>query len=370
MGLCTRIVATFGCPQTGSPASIIIKGDLPARAHVHHGDLKDDKFSFLKTGVLHATKLSTVSRTYAKEIQTDEFGMGMQELLRGRSGDLVGIVNGVDYGEWNPATDPKIPHHFSVDDMAGKAKMKAALLDRFQLPHDTRAPVFGVVSRLTSQKGFELFADSIPTGDRTTYYFYLYVVYWVGALAGPVIAIVVFATQSNDWTFAELSVVLEEAEGNRVLLTAQEALGAIDRVEGPVLGRLVARRYATEVDPVECLIGTNVGPAHAANMFDDLVAGFFGAGLAQFCRIFFADDLRDLGVCGERGTNKRLRGEVGDGDGAAIFLFEGRGGHEVFLDALTDGSCVADGDYGGFEFGFKVDAGHGVLGAALAAEKG
>ncbi|MCA8966876.1 MAG: glycogen synthase [Planctomycetota bacterium] len=132
------------------------------RAHLHHGDLRNGNFSFLKTGVLHATKLSTVSVTYAREIQTDEFGMGMQELLRDRSKDLIGIVNGVDYGDWDPATDPRIPHHFDVDDLSGKAKMKAALLQRFELPHDPRAPVFGVVSRLTSQKGFELFADSIP----------------------------------------------------------------------------------------------------------------------------------------------------------------------------------------------------------------
>jgi starch synthase len=132
------------------------------RAHVHHGDLRDGKFSFLKTGVLHANKLSTVSRTYAREIQTAEFGMGMDELLRSRSQDLVGIVNGVVYGDWNPAADPLIPHHFAAGDLAGKAKMKAALLARMQLPHDARAPVFGVVSRLTSQKGFELFADSIP----------------------------------------------------------------------------------------------------------------------------------------------------------------------------------------------------------------
>ena len=109
------------------------------RAHVHHGDLKDKKFSFLKTGVLHATKLSTVSITYAKEIQTDEFGMGMQELLRTRSQDLVGIVNGVDYGEWNPETDPKIPHHYSVGRPGGKAKMKAALLQPLPACRTTRA---------------------------------------------------------------------------------------------------------------------------------------------------------------------------------------------------------------------------------------
>jgi starch synthase len=132
------------------------------RAHVHHGDLREGKFSFLKTGVLHANKLSTVSRTYAREIQTNEYGMGLDELLRSRSQDLFGIVNGVDYGDWNPATDPLIPHHYTADDLSGKTKMKAALLQRLQLPHDPRAPVFGVVSRLTAQKGLELFADSIP----------------------------------------------------------------------------------------------------------------------------------------------------------------------------------------------------------------
>jgi len=132
------------------------------RAYVHHGDLRDNQFSFLKTGVLHANKLSTVSRTYAAEIQTPEYGMGMEELLTTRSEDLVGIVNGVDYGDWDPATDPLIPHHYTADDLTGKAKMKAALLQRMELPHDARAPVFGIVSRLTAQKGFELFADSIP----------------------------------------------------------------------------------------------------------------------------------------------------------------------------------------------------------------
>ncbi len=132
------------------------------RAHLHHGELREGRFSFLKTGVLHSNRLSTVSKTYAKEIQTAEFGMGMDELLRTRSQDLVGIVNGVDYGDWNPANDPLIPHHFTADDPSGKQKMKAALLQRMQLPYDPRAPVFGVVSRLTAQKGFELFADSIP----------------------------------------------------------------------------------------------------------------------------------------------------------------------------------------------------------------
>jgi starch synthase len=92
------------------------------RAHVHHGDLRNGTFSFLKTGVLHATRLSTVSITYAKEIQTSEYGMGMEELLRTRSQDLLGIVNGVDYGEWNPSSDPLIPHHFDANNLAGKSR--------------------------------------------------------------------------------------------------------------------------------------------------------------------------------------------------------------------------------------------------------
>ncbi len=132
------------------------------RAHVHHGDLKDGRISFLKTGVLHASKLTTVSRTYAREIQTAEYGMGMDELLRTRSHDLSGIVNGVDYGDWDPQNDPKIPHAYAATDLRGKARMKEALLARMGLPFDARAPVFGVVSRLTSQKGFDLFADSMP----------------------------------------------------------------------------------------------------------------------------------------------------------------------------------------------------------------
>ena len=117
---------------------------------------------FLKTGVLHAHKLTTVSRTYAKEIQTGEYGMGMDELLRTRSGDLVGIVNGVDYGDWDPQNDPLIPHRYSAKDLRGKAKMRDALLARMSLPTGGKGPVFGVVSRLTSQKGFDLFSDSIP----------------------------------------------------------------------------------------------------------------------------------------------------------------------------------------------------------------
>ncbi|MEC7584507.1 MAG: glycogen synthase [Planctomycetota bacterium] len=132
------------------------------RAHVHHGDLREGRINFLKTGVMHSDVVSTVSRTYAKEIQTAEQGMGLEAVLQARPDEVVGIVNGVDYTDWDPATDPLIPHHFTADDLSGKARMKEALLGRMGLPHDPSALTFGVVSRLTAQKGFELFSDSIP----------------------------------------------------------------------------------------------------------------------------------------------------------------------------------------------------------------
>ncbi len=122
-------------------------------------DLNENRINFLKTGLMYATAITTVSRTYAKEIQTDEHGMGLAELLRQRADAVRGIVNGVDYDDWNPATDVLIPHTYWAKNLAGKAKCKEALLKRFNLPHDAHAPVFGIVSRLTYQKGFELLAE-------------------------------------------------------------------------------------------------------------------------------------------------------------------------------------------------------------------
>ena len=88
--------------------------------------------NFLKTGLLHADALATVSRTYAEEIQTAEFGMGLEDLLRQRREALTGIVNGVDYGDWDPETDTLIQHNYSAADLAGKAEVKRALLEEFQ----------------------------------------------------------------------------------------------------------------------------------------------------------------------------------------------------------------------------------------------
>ena len=110
---------------------------------------------------MYANAISTVSETYAQEIQTPEYGEGMQEMLRHRNDALFGIVNGVDYEEWSPENDPLIPYHFTPDDLEGKTKSKKHLLERLELPYDPDVPVFGIVSRLVHQKGFDLFYDII-----------------------------------------------------------------------------------------------------------------------------------------------------------------------------------------------------------------
>lgn len=118
--------------------------------------LSDGSASALKAGLSVADMLSTVSRRYAQEIQTAENGYGLEWLLRQRANRLIGITNGVDYDVWNPASDPELPAHYNARDLSGKRECKRAMLERFSLPVDLDRPVFANISRLTSQKGFEL----------------------------------------------------------------------------------------------------------------------------------------------------------------------------------------------------------------------
>lgn len=114
--------------------------------------------NFLKAGIVSAECITTVSPTYAREIQTPNGGFGLDGLLRQRSRDLVGILNGIDVDIWNPSTDPNIPAHYSYKDMSGKAICKAALQKELGLPLDPKVPVIGMVTRLVEQKGIsELF---------------------------------------------------------------------------------------------------------------------------------------------------------------------------------------------------------------------
>lgn len=126
------------------------------------GDLYYGHLNFLRTGIIHADKITTVSETYAREIQGDEFGEGLQGSLRARSSDLVGILNGVDYDEWNPVTDKYIPYTFSVDDLNGKEKNKQELLWQLGLDYSPQAPVISMITRLAWQKGIDLLYKCLP----------------------------------------------------------------------------------------------------------------------------------------------------------------------------------------------------------------
>ena len=133
-----------------------------AEHHLHQDDLKGGVINFLKTGLLYADAVTTVSPTYAREILGDEYGMGLNHLLRERGGSLVGILNGVDYNEWNPATDSLLPANFSPDDMTGKAVCKQQLQTSLGLDVDPEVPLIGIVSRLAGQKGFDLVQSVVP----------------------------------------------------------------------------------------------------------------------------------------------------------------------------------------------------------------
>jgi starch synthase len=122
-----------------------------------------DQINLLKGGINFADAITTVSVGYSKEIQTPEFGYGLEGLLQHRSAALHGILNGVDYQDWSPENDRLIPATFSKDKLAGKAKNKAALMEAFSLdPKLSKAPILAMISRLADQKGFDLVAAVLP----------------------------------------------------------------------------------------------------------------------------------------------------------------------------------------------------------------
>ena len=132
------------------------------REHFNPTELEHFGAMNLTKGALHhSTLLSTVSPTYAREIQTDLYGNGLDGTLAARAGDLTGILNGIDVDEWNPAADTHLPAPFDVNRMAGKAACKAALQKEAGLAVRPDIPLFGVVGRLTPQKGFDVLAHTL-----------------------------------------------------------------------------------------------------------------------------------------------------------------------------------------------------------------
>lgn len=113
-------------------------------------------FNMLKTAIVYSDMLTTVSPRYAEEITTEAYGCGLEGVLRARRADLVGILNGVDYSEWNTKKNPHLQIAYSVDDLAGKETLKTALQEEMGLPGRADVPLFGTVGRLAEQKGIDI----------------------------------------------------------------------------------------------------------------------------------------------------------------------------------------------------------------------
>jgi starch synthase len=137
--------------------------NLPGHTFTHHHMEFFGQLNCMKTGIADSDWVSTVSEAYAREIQTPAFGAGLESLLRHRGKKLTGILNGVDYREWNPSRDPHIPAPFRSNALAGKETCKKRLLKEFGLKYDADTPLIGMVSRMTDQKGFDVMDEAMAS---------------------------------------------------------------------------------------------------------------------------------------------------------------------------------------------------------------
>jgi len=164
-------------PVLGGAASLLTihnigyQGKYPAKDYAYTGlqagNFTDRKFedhgdmNYLKGGIDYADMVNTVSPNYARETRTPELGYGMAMYLNDKKDCYLGILNGVDYADWNPAVDTLIPQIYTPEDLSGKAACKQALQERFELEIDEGVPLIGVVSRFVDQKGLDLLAETI-----------------------------------------------------------------------------------------------------------------------------------------------------------------------------------------------------------------
>lgn len=130
--------------------------------HVDSAEWAEGRINWLLEGIRHADRISTVSPTYAHEICGPQFGMGMEDALNARPDGVVGILNGVDYAVWNPASDGHLPATYSATNLKGKQVCKQTLLHEAGLTLNPKAPLIGAVSRLAHQKGIDILMDSLP----------------------------------------------------------------------------------------------------------------------------------------------------------------------------------------------------------------
>lgn len=161
----TRSVLTIhniGYQGVFSPA--IADDLLPTHMHpsLHQDDLRAGQINLLRLGLVYADLITTVSPTYAREIMTPEYGHGMEDTLRSRL-NVIGILNGVDYDDWDPRHDRHLPLHYGANQLGVKAQMKALLQSRVGLEARERRPLVGMVTRLAEQKGIDLLFDALPS---------------------------------------------------------------------------------------------------------------------------------------------------------------------------------------------------------------
>jgi starch synthase len=145
------------------PGGMLAALGLPPESFALHGVEYYGTIGFLKAGLQFADRITTVSPTYAKEIQSDAAGMGLAGLLRERANVLSGILNGIDVAVWNPATDPQVSARYSAGDPGPRAANKAALQQRLGLEVSPDAFLLGVISRISWQKGLDLLLECLPT---------------------------------------------------------------------------------------------------------------------------------------------------------------------------------------------------------------
>ncbi len=250
------------------PASLLSALRLPPASFTIDGLEYHGQISFLKAGLVYADHLTTVSPTYAHEICTPDFGMGLDGLLRHRRAVLTGITNGIDSDVWNPETDPHIAQPFSAADLQAKAANKAALQKRFSLDPSSDALLFGVISRLTEQKGLDLLLDVLPallsrggqlallgSGDKT--------------LEEPFLA----ASQTHP---GQIGVMLGYDEPlSHQIQAGADAIVVPSRFEPCGLTQLYALRYGTL--PVVARVGglaDTVIDANQAALLDGVATGF------------------------------------------------------------------------------------------------
>jgi starch synthase len=262
----------YDLPMTGLGWDLFTPAGIEFYGHV----------SLLKGGLVFGDLLTTVSPTYAREIQTPEFGERLNGVLRERSADLVGILNGLDVEAWNPATDPDIPKRFDRDDPGGKAACAAALRAEVGLPDiGGRAPLVGVVSRLAEQKGIDLVADSVPAiragGGQLVV---------LGAGEAPLERLLGELAQAHPESVA-VRIGFDDRLARRIYAGADLFLMP-SRYEPCGLGQLIALRYGTipivrrtggladTVRPWDRTTGEGTG-----FLFDELSAAGCGAALAR-----------------------------------------------------------------------------------------